>query len=298
VITTPYTFFATAGAIVHAGAIPVFADIEPVTFNLDPERLEDAARKRPKARAVIPVHLFGACAEMNAVNEIAGRHNLVVIEDAAQAIGAESNGVRAGALGTIACFSFFPTKNLGAFGDGGALTTRDADLAARLRKLRMHGSSTRYMYEEVGYNSRLDALQAAVLSVKLRHLDAWTVARQRNADCYRQQLAGARLPITLPSAQSWQSQHVYHHFNIRASRRDALREFLAAQGIATEIYYPVPLHLQKCFDGLGYRAGDFPQAERLASEALALPVHSELQDGDVEAVAGAVRRFYQFPEKT
>jgi dTDP-4-amino-4,6-dideoxygalactose transaminase len=293
VITTPYTFFATAGAIVHAGARPVFADIEPVSFNLDPARLEEAAKKHPKARAVIPVHLFGACAQMDAIGDVARRHQMVVIEDAAQAIGAEHNGTRAGALSMIACFSFFPTKNLGAFGDGGALTTRDAELSARLRRLRTHGSRERYLYKEVGYNSRLDALQAAVLSVKLRHLDAWTAARQRNADLYRHRLAGAGLPIALPFSQPWQSRHVYHHFNIRAARRDALREFLIAEGIGAEIYYPEPLHLQECFSGLGYRAGDLPEAERLASEALALPVHSELQEGDLDSVAEALQRFYR-----
>jgi dTDP-4-amino-4,6-dideoxygalactose transaminase len=293
VITTPYTFFATAGAIIQAGARPVFADIEPVSFNLDPARLEDAAKQHPKARAVIPVHLFGACAQMEAIDDVARRRGMVVIEDAAQAIGAEHNGTRAGALSTIACFSFFPTKNLGAFGDGGALTTSDAELAERLRVLRMHGSRERYHYEEVGYNSRLDALQAAVLSVKLRHLDTWTIARQRNADLYRQQLAGAGLPITLPSTQPWQNRHVYHHFNIRAARRDALRGFLAAQGIGAEVYYPMPLHLQECFAGLGHRAGDFPEAERLASEALALPVHSDLHEGDVEAVTAAIQSFYR-----
>jgi len=293
VITTPYTFFATAGAIVHAGARPVFADIEPVSFNLDPARFEDAAKRHPQARAVIPVHLFGACAQMEAIGDIARRRQMVVIEDAAQAIGAEHNGTRAGGLSAIACFSFFPTKNLAAFGDGGALTTRDAELAARLRVLRMHGSRERYLYEEVGYNSRLDALQAAVLSVKLRHLDTWTAARQRNAELYRQRLAGAGLPIALPSAQPWQSRHVYHHFNIRAARRDALRAFLMTEGIGAEVYYPKPLHLQECFGGLGYRAGDFPEAERLAAEALALPVHSELHEGDIDAVAGAIKRFYQ-----
>jgi dTDP-4-amino-4,6-dideoxygalactose transaminase len=293
VITTPYTFFATAGAIIHAGARPVFADIEPVSFNLDPARFEEAAKQHPKARAVIPVHLFGACAQMDAIGEVARGRQMVIIEDAAQAIGAEHNGTRAGALSMIACFSFFPTKNLGAFGDGGALTTRDAELAARLRVLRAHGSRERYCYEAVGYNSRLDALQAAVLSVKLRYLDAWTAARQRNADLYRQRLAGAGFPITLPSTQPWQSRHVYHHFNIRAARRDALREFLIAEGIGAEIYYPKPLHLQECFGGLGYRAGDFPEAERLASEALALPVHSELREGDIDAVAEAIQRFYR-----
>jgi dTDP-4-amino-4,6-dideoxygalactose transaminase len=293
VITTPYTFFATAGAIVHAGARPVFADIEPVSFNLDPARFEDAAIQHPQARAVIPVHLFGACAQMEAIGDVARRRRIVVIEDAAQAVGAEHKGARAGTLGAVACFSFFPTKNLGAYGDGGALTTGDADLAEGLRRLRVHGAPERYHYKEVGYNSRLDALQAAVLTVKLRHLDAWTAARQRNADLYRQRLAGAGLPIVLPSTQPWQSRHVYHQFTIRAARRDALRDFLAAQGIGSEVYYPKPLHLQECFAGLGYRAGDFPEAERLASEALALPVHSELQEGDIEAVAEAVRRFYQ-----
>jgi len=293
VITTPYTFLATAGAIIHAGARPVFADIERVSFNLDPARLEEAAKQHPQARAVIPVHLFGACAEMEAIGDLARRRKMVVIEDAAQAIGAEHYGTRAGALSMIACFSFFPTKNLGAFGEGGALTTRDAELAARLRMLRVHGSRERYHYEEVGYNSRLDALQAAVLSVKLRHLDAWTAARQRNADLYRRRLSGAGLPITLPATQPWQSRHVYHHFNIRAARRDALREFLIAEGIGAEVYYPKPLHLQECFGGLGYRAGDFPEAERLASEALALPVHSELREGDIDAVAEAIQRFYR-----
>ncbi len=277
----------------HAGARPVFADIEPVTFNLDPEKLAAAAQRHPKARAVIPVHLFGACADMDAIRDVAGRHNLAVIEDAAQAIGAEYKGKRAGSLGDIACFSFFPTKNLGAFGDGGALTTNDDGLAERLRMLRLHGSRQQYIYDEVGYNSRLDALQAAVLAVKLKHLDSWTELRQRNVRRYANAFADANVPVTTPAALEYQTRHVWHHYNIRAERRDELKSHLAGQGIGAAIYYPVPLHLQKCFEGLGYRPGDFPESEKLASEILALPVHSELEDGDIEAVVAAVRSFYR-----
>jgi len=290
VITVPFTFFATAGAIVHAGAAPVFVDVDAGTFNLDPDLLEDVARAHPKARAILPVHLYGGAADMDAINDIAGRHNLTVIEDAAQAIGAEYKDKRAGSLSPFGCFSFFPTKNLGAFGDGGCVTTDSAELADRLRTLRVHGSREKYIYDEIGYNSRLDALQAAVLSVKLRYLDDWTAGRQANAGLYSELLKNCA--VTLPERAVYQTRHVFNQYSILCPRRDQLRAALAEQGIGTEVYYPVPLHLQKCFGYLGYQAGDFPVSERLAFEILSLPIYPELPAADIEAVAKRIVAFY------
>ena len=290
VITVPFTFFATAGAIVHAGAAPVFVDVDAGTFNLDPDLLEDVARAHPKARAILPVHLYGGAADMDAINDIAGRHNLTVIEDAAQAIGAEYKDKRAGSLSPFGCFSFFPTKNLGAFGDGGCITTDSAELADRLRTLRVPGSREKYIYDEIGYNSRLDALQAAVLSVKLRYLDDWTAGRQANAALYSELLKNC--PVTLPERAPYQTRHVFNQYSILCPRRDPLRAALAEQGIGTEVYYPVPLHLQKCFGYLGYHAGDFPVSERLAREVLSLPIYPELPAADIEAVAARIAAFY------
>lgn len=293
VITVPFTFFATAGAIVHSGATPVFADIDPVTFNLDPDLFEEAVQAHPNARAVIPVHLYGAMADMNAINTIAARRNLVVIEDAAQAIGAEYRGKRAGSLSPLGCLSFFPTKNLGGFGDGGCVTTNDSALAERLRSLRVHGSKERYVYDEIGYNSRLDALQAAVLSVKLRHLDDWTAGRQRNAARYTQLFADGKSPVLIPKTAAYQTRHIYNQYSLLCPLRDQLRAALAEQGIGTEVYYPVPLHLQKCFAYLGYSPGDFPVSERVAKEVLSLPIYPELPPADLQRVAERVHAFYQ-----
>jgi len=293
VLTSPYTFFATAGAIVRAGARPVFADIEPSSFNLDPTQAARVIGARPRVRAVIAVHLFGACADMDALREPARPRGLALIEDAAQSIGAEYKGRRAGSLGDVACFSFYPSKNLGGYGDGGLLTTADGALAERLSALRVHGSRRKYLHEWVGINSRLDALQAAVLRVKLRHLDGWTEARRRHAEHYRGRLAQLRLPVTPPACPPGVTRHVWNQFVIRAPDRDRLREHLRQRGVGTEVYYPIPLHLQPCFASLGYRPGDFPVSERLAQEALALPVYPELAAEHVEYVCEAIAAFYR-----
>lgn len=292
VLTTPYTFFATAGAISQVGATPVFVDVEPCTFNIDMNHLEDVLGKHPRIRAVIPVHLFGGCADMDRLCAATEKRNILVIEDAAQAIGAEYKDRRAGGLGSIGCFSFFPSKNLGAYGDGGMLTTNDSELRKRLAALRVHGSVEKYYYEWVGINSRLDALQAAVLRVKLRHLDSWTERRQQNADHYRRLLAHFEAPVTWPSAAPYQTRHVYNQFSICADQRDQLRAHLHSHGIGTEVYYPLPLHLQTCFADLGYKKGDFPVSELLAERSLALPVHPEVSAADIEYVCSTVQAFY------
>lgn len=293
VLTTPYSFFATAGAIARAGARPVFADVEADSFNLDPEQAERALKRRPGVRAIIAVHLFGACADMDPLVALARQRELAVIEDAAQAIGAEYKGRRAGGLGDVACFSFYPSKNLGGYGDGGLLTTQDAALAERLAALRVHGSRRRYVHEWVGINSRLDALQAAVLRVKLRHLDAWTEARRRNAEYYQRRLGEMDVPVKIPKAPIHATRHVWNQFVICAPERDRLQQHLRRHGVGTEIYYPVPLHLQPCFQELGHRPGDFPVSERLAAEALALPVYPELDEGKLEYICQAIRAFYR-----
>jgi len=295
VITTPYTFFATAGAIVRAGARPVFVDIDPVSLNLDPVAVEAAIT--PRTRALLPVHLFGQCAEMDPLWRLAACHGLTIIEDACQAIGAEYRGRRAGVLGRVACFSFFPTKNLGGAGDGGMLTTDDADLALRLRRLRVHGESSQYHHAEVGLNSRLDALQAAVLRVKLRQLESWTEARQRNAERYaslfeaHQLLDVVQLPEVLP-----ERRHVYNQYCIRLRDgvRDHVMSFLREQKIGCMVYYPKPLHLQPCFETLGYQPGSLPHAETAATDSLALPIFPELtaaqQETVVRGIAAALGR--------
>ena len=292
VLTVPFTFFATAGAIASVGARPVFVDIDPVTFNMDMNRVEDALRSHPGVKAIVPVHLFGACADMEPLLQLAGRYNCAVVEDAAQAIGAEYRGRRAGSIGQIGCFSFFPSKNLGGYGDGGLVTTQDSELALKLKALRVHGSVKKYYHEWVGINSRLDALQAAVLRVKFRHLDAWTAARQANAELYRKFLGDASIPVTLPSSASYQTRHIYNQYVIRCQNRNGLQEHLKQHGIGTEIYYPLALHLQPCFAGLGYRAGDFPVSEEASAEVLALPVNPEVSADDIEYVSGVIRSFY------
>jgi dTDP-4-amino-4,6-dideoxygalactose transaminase len=297
VITTPYTFFATVGAIVRVGATPVFVDIDRTSFNLDPAGIE--VRVTPRTRAIIPVHLFGQCAEMGPILEIARRHRLAVIEDAAQAIGAEYQGRRAGAMGTAGCFSFFPAKNLGAFGDGGAVVTNDRALAEKVRCLRNHGSHPKYYHRLVGGNFRLDTLQAAILRVKLRHLDDWTAARQSRAATYTVKLRDAGLdgsclevPAFFTSRRVGASRHVFNQYVIRCTDRDAVRAILRQQKIATEVYYPVPLHLQECFTGLGYRPGDFPQSEQAALTTLALPNYPELTAAQQNGVVEGIQAYY------
>lgn len=292
VITVPFTFFATAGAIARQGAKPVFVDIEPATFNMDMNRVEDVLRSHPRARAVIPVHLFGGCADMDPLMELSARYGLQVIEDAAQSIGSEYKRRRAGSIAGVGCFSFYPSKNLGAYGDGGMLTTDDPKRAQRLQALRIDGRTGKYIHEWAGINSRLDALQAAVLRVKFRYLDRWTARRQQNADLYRKLLSAAGTPVTPPAAASYQTRHIYNQFVIRCPQRDKLQAYLREHGIGTEIYYPLPLHLQKCFAVLGYQPGDFPASERASSEVLALPVNPEVSADDVEYVSETIRSFY------
>ncbi|MBM3795095.1 MAG: DegT/DnrJ/EryC1/StrS family aminotransferase [Acidobacteria bacterium] len=288
-LTTPFTFFATAGAIVRAGAVPVFADIDPVTFNICPDQVADVVRKCPGIKAMIPVHLFGGAANMDPLMKVAAERGLKVIEDGAQAIGAEYKGKRLMSIGDIGTISFFPSKNLGGFGDGGAVTTNDEGLAQRLSALRVHGSKKKYYHEWVGVNSRLDTLQAAILRVKLRHLDKETFGRQKNAEIWRTLLAGSG--VTLPVVPDYTTRHVYNQFVIRSPKRDALKQHLADNGVGTEIYYPLSMHEQQCFANLGYRKGDFPESERAAAESLAIPVHSALPKEDMEYVAGLIRAF-------
>jgi dTDP-4-amino-4,6-dideoxygalactose transaminase len=286
VITTPFTFFATAGAIAHTGAKPVFCDIDPGTFNIDPSRIEDAITERTKA--ILPVHLYGQAADMDPINSIAKKYSLYVIEDAAQAIGAKYKGRPVGSLGDIACFSFFPTKNLGAFGDGGMLTTNDPELEERIRMLRVHGSKKKYHHEILGCNSRLDELQAAILRVKLKYLDAWTNTRRALAERYREKLNVAGNAIVLPTEMEW-AYHVYHQYTIRVPNRDAVQEELKARGIASTVYYPLSLHLQPVFKDLGYEPGDFPESEKATEEALSLPMFPELEYAEQDRVVEELR---------
>jgi dTDP-4-amino-4,6-dideoxygalactose transaminase len=307
VITTPYTFFATAGAIARVGARPVFVDIEPATCNLDPAQI--ASKITARTRAIIPVHLYGQMADMDAVMDIATKHKLIVIEDAAQAIGAERNGRRAGSLGHYGCFSFFPSKNLGAAGDGGMVVTQDGARAENLVRLRAHGSKPKYYHKVVGGNFRLDTLQAAIVAAKLKHLDAWTLGRQRNAGRYDQLFRNSGLQVAdssqyaslrsgrngtthlfLPSVMV--DRHIFNQYVIRTSRRDQLKAALQDRGVGTEIYYPVPMHLQECFSSLGYGPGAFPESESAAKETLALPIYPELTDAQAEYVVHCVREFF------
>jgi dTDP-4-amino-4,6-dideoxygalactose transaminase len=291
VATTPFTFFATAGAVVRAGATPVFVDIQPDTFNIDPEGLKAVLRTNGKVKAIIPVHLFGGCADMDPISALAREHNCTVIEDAAQSIGAEYKGQRA-LFGDVSCISFFPSKNLGAFGDGGMVLAKEESIAKKLAALRAHGAVRKYFHDYVGVNSRLDTLQAAILRVKLKYLDAETAGRQKNADLYRSLLAPAGLPITLPRPAEYQTRHVYNQFVIRAPRRDELKTYLQENGIGSEIYYPLSLHQQVCFKDLGHREGDFPESEKAAREVLALPIHSALSSEDIEYVSHKVAGFH------
>ncbi|HKD80964.1 MAG TPA: DegT/DnrJ/EryC1/StrS family aminotransferase [Candidatus Angelobacter sp.] len=291
VITTPFTFVATAGAIVRTGATPVFADIDPATYNLDPESA--AQRITSKTRAVIPVHLFGLPAEMQPLMETAELHGIAVIEDAAQAIGATYHGRNVGTIGAMGCFSFFPSKNLGGAGDGGIITTNDPNHAERLRLLRVHGSRHKYQYEILGTNSRLDTLQAAIVRVKLRHLNDWTDKRRRNAERYRRQFAKSNVPnsLLLP-AEPKGTRHVYNQFTMRCPQRDLLRDHLNREQIPTEIYYPYPLHLQPAFAYLGYKEGSLPHAEAAAREVLSVPNYPELMEDQQQMIVSAVARFF------
>lgn len=302
IITTSYTFFATAGAVARLGAKPVFIDIDPLTYNIDPGQIE--AHITNRTRAIIPVHLYGQVAEMARITELAQRHNLIVIEDAAQAIGAEYYGRRAGSIGHMGCFSFFPSKNLGGFGDGGMVTTDDPVLDETLRLFRNHGYKPKYYNAVVGGNFRLDAIQAAVLRVKLEHLDTWTVARQQNAAAYRRLFAETGLATDLEAfdegqpgivvpAEAAERRHIYNQFVIRCRQRDELMRYLKENQIATEIYYPQPMHLQECFADLGYQRGDLPTSEAAAQQTLALPIYPELTEAMQQCVVGCIADFYQ-----
>ena len=286
VITTPYTFFATAGSISRLGARPVFVDIDPKTYNIDPAKIPPAITRQ--TRAIIPVHLFGQCADMDRILEIAGG-KIPVIEDAAQAIGATYRGKKAGTMGIFGCFSFFPSKNLGGAGDGGFITTDDPALAERLAVLREHGSKPKYYHSVIGINSRLDALQAAIVLVKLPHLEKWHQGRRRNAAFYTGAFAG--LPLATPFVRE-DCASIYNQYVVRTPRRDALREHLARKGIGNEVYYPVPLHLQKCYASLGQKAGAFPQSEAAAAETAALPIYSQMTEVQLSEVVAAVRSFF------
>ncbi len=305
VITTPFSFFASVSSIVRCGAIPILSDIDPATLNLAPEAVESALKRARshKVCAIMPVHLYGQCANMDEFGRIAQEHELDIVEDAAQAFGAKWRDKKAGALGKAAGFSFYPTKNLSAYGDGGCVTTNDEALAEHVRRLRNHGSRQRYHHEEIGWNSRLDAMQAAVLRVKLKHIDDWNQQRRVLACRYHGLLANAGLvnadaqtvtpqaPIALLATHP-EAYHIYHQYVVRAWRRNELRDFLTQQGIGAEIYYPIPLHLQECFAYLGYKPGDLPEAERAAQEVLALPIFPELREDEQRRVVGAIAEFY------
>jgi dTDP-4-amino-4,6-dideoxygalactose transaminase len=286
VITVSDTFVATAAAICYTGALPVFVEIDPRSCTIDPAKLEAAIT--PRTRVIMPVHLYGGCADMDSINEIAARHNLIVIEDAAQAHGADYKGRRAGSLSSIACFSFYPGKNLGAFGEGGAVTTNNPDYAKRIQRLRDHGQSQKYYHDEVGYNYRMEAIQGAVLRVKLRHLDDWTAARRRHAAAYQASLTGADVRLLEPLAKT---QPAWHIFPVFTSKRDALVEYLKIRGISTGIHYPIPVHLQRGFAHLGYRKGDFPLTEKACDEVLSLPMYAEMPQQYVDEVVAAIHDF-------
>jgi len=300
VLTTPYSFFATAGAIARLGAKPVFADIDQQTFNLSPETLAPVMQsltvsERKKVKAIIPVHLYGQCADMDPILQFAQAHDLVVVEDAAQAIGSEYQERRAGSMGAFGCFSFFPSKNLGAFGDGGVVTTNSQETYSQLQILRGHGSKPKYYHKIIGGNFRLDALQAAIVSVKLSHLDSWTRSRQANAMKYRELFSQAGLDKTIHLPLEKENRHIYNQFVVMVpDKRDDLRGFLAQAGIGTEVYYPVPLHLQECFRYLGYQPGDFKVAEKAALHSLAIPIYPELSNEQLEYVVDTFKAFYTF----
>jgi dTDP-4-amino-4,6-dideoxygalactose transaminase len=298
VLTTPFSFFASSSAIVRAGARPVMVDIDPATLNIDPAQVEARLRTSHNIRAILPVHLYGQCADMDALSRLAEEFQIPIVEDAAQAIGAKWRSRPAGSMGVTAALSFYPTKNLSAYGDAGAVTTQDPELAGRMRRLRNHGSPKRYHHEEFGWNSRLDAIQAAILRVKLPYVEAWNTQRRERAARYDSLLAKAGLtssagnsPIQ-PLQTSPHAHHVYHQYVIRARDRNALRQFLSERNIGTEIYYPIPLHLQPCFAYLGYQEGDLPEAERAAREVLAMPMFPELTEEEQRWVVESMAEFY------
>ncbi len=299
VLLPPFTFFATSGSVSRLGATPVFVDIDPETYNLDPSRVEEKISS--KTKAIIPVHLFGQCADMNPLLKIAKERKLFVIEDAAQALGAEYQpisekpGRRAGQMGDLGCFSFYPTKNLGAFGDAGMVVTDSTDLSEKVRLLRAHGSQPKYFHKWIGINSRLDTVQAAILLVKFKYLEKWTDERQRKAERYRllfQELVSSVDGIRLPTVQ-YQNRHIFHQYVIRVRERDRLRKFLADEGIGTDIYYPLPLHLQECYASLRYRRGDLPNSEKASEEVLALPIYPELTEDQQSWVVDRISAFYR-----
>jgi dTDP-4-amino-4,6-dideoxygalactose transaminase len=295
VITSPFSFLASASAIVRAGARPLFADVDPTTLNLDAAQVAIQLHSgNGNVRALLPVHLYGQCADMDAMNAVAAEFKLVIVEDAAQAIGAAWDGRRAGSLGMTAAFSFYPTKNLSAFGDAGLVTALDPHVADHMRRLRNHGSSRRYMHEEMGWNARMDAIQAAVLRVKLPRIERWNQQRRALAESYNRLIrtSGLALGAITPLHTAPQAHHVFHQYVVRAQRRDQLRQFLADRKIGTEIYYPLPLHLQPCFEYLGYKEGSFPEAERAAREVLALPMFPELTEDEQKWVVQNMAEFY------
>ncbi|MGE0884209.1 MAG: DegT/DnrJ/EryC1/StrS family aminotransferase [Blastocatellales bacterium] len=290
VITTSYTFFATASSITRLGARPIFVDIAYDDFNLNVELLERAIT--PRTRAIMPVHLFGQCARMDVIADVAAKHNLPIVEDAAQAIGSDFKGIRAGNMGVIGCFSFFPSKNLGGAGDGGLMTTNDDELAAKLSILRVHGMEPKYYHQVVGINSRLDALQAAVLRVKLKYLDQWTAGRQANAARYDELFREAGFEEIVTPKVHGDSRHIFNQYTIRCQRRDELKAHLLASGVGVEVYYPVPLHQQQCFAFLDYKTGDLPVTEEAAKECLSLPIYPEMTTAQQDYVVESIARFY------
>jgi dTDP-4-amino-4,6-dideoxygalactose transaminase len=299
VITTPFSFFASASSIVRAGAQPIFVDIDPDTLNLDPHKVRTALDNpeqsaRAKIKALLPVHLYGQCADMTAFERIASEYGLLLIEDAAQAVGAKWDEKSAGSIGIAAAFSFYPTKNLSAYGDAGIVTTNEPEIALDLRRLRNHGSPERYLHTEFGWNARMDAMQAAVLRVKLTRIDGWTASRRKHAETYNLLFKSVGLfgRILQPLQTSPHAFHVFHQYVIRSPRRDELRAFLNSRAIATEVYYPIPLHLQPVFSYLGYREGDLPEAERASKEVLALPMFPELTEEEIKRVVDTIAEFY------
>jgi len=299
VLLPPFTFFATAGSVSRLGAIPVFVDIDPETFNIDPSKIEEKITS--KTKAILPVHLFGQCTDMDPLLQIAKTKKLFIIEDAAQALGAEykpksgSEGRRAGQIGNLGCFSFYPTKNLGAFGDAGMVVTDQPDFSEKVRLLRVHGSQPKYFHKSIGINSRLDTMQAAILLVKFKYLEKWTLERQKKAERYQllfQDALSSVNGLRLPTIQ-YQNRHIFHQYVIRAPERDRLKKYLAEEGIGTDIYYPLPLHLQECFSFLKYKRGDFPNSERAAEEVLALPIYPELPEDHQTLVVDRIKAFYK-----
>jgi dTDP-4-amino-4,6-dideoxygalactose transaminase len=289
VATSAFTFFATSEAISLLGAEPVFVDIEPETYNIDPEKLEKALSIRGDIKAVIPVHLYGQCADMRSITQICREKGTDIIEDCCQAIGALHNGNKAGSFGLAGCYSFFPSKNLGGFGDGGMIVTRNTELAEKAKRLRVHGSREQYVHEEIGYNSRLDSLQAAVLRIKLRKLDEWLASRRDIASRYND--AFGELPVETPQVLNG-NIHTYHQYTLRTGKRDELQDHLRSKGISSRVYYPVPLHLQPCYRHLGYNIGSLPETERACEEVISIPVYPELGDEKVDYIIKAVKEFY------